>query len=126
MTKTIQDVRQEFQLTARTLRYYEEIGILRPLRSKTNQRLYPKKELTKLRLIERGKKFGFSLKEIKEMILLFDRDRTGKKQLQRTIEYGDEKVEEINSKINELQTIKQEIKSLQAEFIEKYKQLEDE
>lgn len=124
--KTIQDVRYEFNLTARTLRYYEEIGILEPTRSETNQRLYSKKELTKLKLIERGKKFGFSLDQIKEMILLFDRDRTGEKQLKRTIAYGDEKINEINVKISELQTIKQEVKALQIEFIKKLDKFEEE
>lgn len=124
--KTIQDVRYEFNLTARSLRYYEEIGILEPTRSETNQRLYSKKELTKLKLIERGKNFGFSLDQIKEMILLFDRDRTGEKQLKRTIAYGDEKINEINVKISELQTIKQEVKALQTEFIKKLDKFEGE
>lgn len=124
--KTIQEVRHEFNLTARSLRYYEEIGILAPARTETNQRLYGKKELTKLKLIERGKKFGFTLNEIKEMVLLFDRDRTGIKQLKRTIDYGDEKTNEINTRITELETIKGDIKILQSEFIEKLQKLEEE
>lgn len=124
--KTIQQIRQEFNLTARALRYYEEIGILTPSRSESNQRLYSKKEVTKLKLINRGKKFGFSLVEIKEMILLFDRDRTGKQQLKRTIDYGDERINEIDMKIIELKAIKEEVKALQTEFKEKLQNLEEE
>ncbi len=124
--KTIQEIRKEFNLTARALRYYEEIGILTPSRSETNQRLYSKKEVTKLKLINRGKNFGFSLDEIKEMILLFDRDRTGKKQLKRTIDYGDERINEIDMKITELKAIKKEVKALQSEFKEKLHNLEEE
>lgn len=124
--KTIQEIREEFNLTARALRYYEEIGILTPSRSENNQRLYSKKEVTKLKLIKRGKDFGFSLDEIKEMILLFDRDRTGKKQLKRTIDYGNERITEIELKIKELNAIKTEIKILQDEFKERLQKLEEE
>src|SRR5690625_7884615 len=91
-----------FQMTPRTIRYYEEIGILSPLRSSTNIRLYPKRELVKLRLIDRGKRYGFSLEEIKEMILLFDKDRTGKKQLERSIQYGKERIADVDRQIDEL------------------------
>ncbi len=52
---------------------------------------FQKKELAKLKLIFRGKRYGFSLEEIKEMVLLFDFDRTGIQQLERTVEYGEQK-----------------------------------
>jgi len=86
--KTITEVSKMFHLTSRTLRYYEEIGLLSPERNGANHRLYNKKELAKIKLIERGKRYNFTLDEIKEMILLFDVDRTGEAQLKRTIEYG--------------------------------------
>lgn len=121
--KTIREVCEAFGLTPRTLRYYEELGLLTPVRTETNQRRYDKKELAKLKLIARGKRFNFTLSEIKEMILLFDVDRTGRAQLERTIEYGQEKMEEIDSMIEELKTIRRELSWLDRTFREKLEEL---
>ncbi|RKJ31420.1 MerR family transcriptional regulator, partial [Butyricicoccus sp. 1XD8-22] len=77
------------------------------------------KEIAKLKLIFRGKKYGFSLDEIKEMVLLFDLDRTGVQQLERTVEYGEQKMKEIEEKIAELTVMKEELMELHGTFIEK-------
>src|SRR5690554_3732789 len=99
---TITELAKEFGISTRTLRYYEELGILMPSRSTKHQRIYGKKDVVRLRLILRGKKFGFSLEQIKEMITLFDKDQTGVKQLERTIEYGEDRVKEVEEGIREL------------------------
>lgn len=117
--KKIQEVAKEFNVSTRTIRYYEELGLLYPNRSSTNQRTFTKKELAKLKLIFRGKRYGFSLEEIKEMVLLFDDDRTGIQQLERTVEYGEEKIQEIDNKIAELVQMKKELQQLQGIFTEK-------
>ncbi|MCL1699814.1 MerR family DNA-binding transcriptional regulator [Lysinibacillus sp. Bpr_S20] len=117
--KTIKEVAKQFNVSTRTIRYYEELGLLNPNRSSTNQRTFSKKELAKLKLIFRGKRYGFSLEEIKEMVLLFDLDRTGVQQLERTVEYGEQKIQEIDSKIAELTQMKNELQQLQGIFIEK-------
>lgn len=122
LVKTIREVSEMFGLTSRTLRYYEEIGLLSPERNAANHRIYSRRELAKIKLIERGKRYNFNLEEIKEMILLFDKDRTGIAQLERTIEYGREKVAEIDQRIAELKQIKREILVLEKEFCEKLKQ----
>src|SRR5690625_3056139 len=124
--KTITEVCDMFNLTARTLRYYEEIDLLSPKRNKANHRIYDKKEVAKIKLIERGKRYNFNLDEIKEMILLFDIDRTGVAQLERTIEYGREKVEEIDRRITELEQIKREILLLERRFKEKLREMRNE
>ena len=121
--KTIKEVSEKFDMTTRTLRYYEELGMLKPQRSSNNQRLYPNRELVKLKLIQRGKQYGFNLEEIKEMVLLFDVDRSGEKQLERTIEYGSRQMKSIDEKIAELQTMKKEMASLLDEFTEKLNNL---
>lgn len=124
--KTITEVCEMFSLTARTLRYYEEIGLLTPERNRANHRMYNKKELAKIKLIERGKRYNFNLDEIKEMILLFDIDRSGEAQLERTIEYGREKVKEIDKRIAELEQIKREILFLERRFKEKLNEMRNE
>lgn len=113
---TISDLAEEFGVTTRTIRYYEELGLLKPQRSEGGRRLYSSREHTQLKLVLRGKRFGFSLDEIKEMVLLFDEDRTGEKQLKRTIEYGNEKLAEVNDRIAELVEIKGEIERLLSDF----------
>lgn len=124
--KTITEVCEMFALTPRTLRYYEEIGLLRPKRNSANHRVYDKKELAKIKLIERGKRYNFKLDEIKEMILLFDIDRTGIKQLERTIAYVREKINEIDQRIAELQEIRREILYLERKFTKKLNELRSE
>lgn len=117
--KTITEVAESFGVSTRTIRYYEEIGLLAPVRSEGNQRLYSNAELAKLKLIFRGKRYGFTLDDIKEMVLLFDKDRTGQKQLEVTIEYGKCRIGEIDRKIRELQEMKAEMVELLEEFTEK-------
>lgn len=123
--KTIQEVAKQFNVTTRTLRYYEEIGLLSPNRSSSNQRTFSKKEIAKLKLIFRGKKYGFTLEQIKEMVLLFDLDRTGIQQLERTVEYGEQKMKEIDEKIAELTQMKKELAELHEVFCEKLAKLKE-
>ena len=120
MIYTISDLAKEFDVSTRTIRYYEEVGLLYPLeRQEGKQRLYDRKTRARLKLILRGKKFGFSLEEIKEMIELYEVDHTEKEQLKRTIEYGDKKIKEIDERIEDLVRLKEEMLNLRAEFMNK-------
>lgn len=67
---TITELTQEFDVSTRTLRFYEAEGLLRPVRRGT-QRLFRPGDRTRLKLILRGKRLGFSLSEIKELFDLF-------------------------------------------------------
>ena len=110
---------EEFETTHRTLRYYEEIGLLHPIYTESGRRRYSQKDRTRLYLIQRGKRLGFNLQEIKEMIDLFTDDRTGEKQLRRTIEYGNKKIIELDEKINDLIQLKEEIIRIKGELLAK-------
>ncbi|MEK4093202.1 MerR family transcriptional regulator [Viridibacillus sp. FSL H8-0110] len=121
--RTITDIAKEFDVTTRTIRYYEELGLLSPQRTDAKKRMYTNSDYAKLKLIFRGKRYGFSLEEIKEMILLFDKDRTGKKQLERTVAYGKLKMAEIDEKMRELQEIRDELETLHLDFTEKLNSL---
>ncbi len=116
----ISELATEFDISTRTIRYYEEIGLLNPKRD-GNRRIYTRSDRTRLKLILRGKKFGFSLEEIKEMIQLFDEDRTGKRQLEKTIEYGNAKISEIETRIIELIELRDALTNLKNEFEKKLK-----
>lgn len=68
---TIGDLAKEFGVTLRTLRFYEDKGMLRPRREGQN-RLYGRRDRARLKLILLGKKIGLSLNEIKEMLELYE------------------------------------------------------
>jgi DNA-binding transcriptional MerR regulator len=71
MTFTIGDLAREFGVTLRTLRFYEDKGLLSPKRHGTS-RIYNRRDRARLKLALMGKKVGFSLVEIKEMLDLYD------------------------------------------------------
>ena len=115
---TISELAKEFELTTRTLRYYEELGMLKPERTETGNRVYGKKEFAQLKIIMRGKKYGFSLDEIKDIVVLFEQDRTGVKQLEKTIEKAGQKLEEINERMRELDELKRDFEYMIHDFKE--------
>jgi DNA-binding transcriptional MerR regulator len=122
---TISELAAEFGITPRTIRYYEEVGLLKSTRESLNHhRLYDARTRARLKLILRGKRFGFSLAEIKEMIELYDIDPTQKEQLTRTIALGQKKITEINEMVNELLQLKEEMLEFTATFIKKLEALE--
>lgn len=123
LLRTITDIAKEFDVTTRTIRYYEELGLLSPQRTDAKKRIYTNSDYAKIKLIFRGKRYGFSLDEIKEMVLLFDKDRTGKKQLERTVAYGKLKMAEIDEKMRELQEIRDELETMHLDFTEKLNNL---
>ncbi|MCG8695834.1 MAG: MerR family DNA-binding transcriptional regulator [Minwuiales bacterium] len=70
-TYSISDLAAEFGVTSRTLRFYEDKGLIQPLREGTS-RIYRQRDRARLRLILRGKRLGFSLAEIKEVLDLYN------------------------------------------------------
>lgn len=70
-TYSISDLAAEFGVTSRTLRFYEDKGLIQPLREGTT-RIYRQRDRARLRLILRGKRLGFSLAEIKEVLDLYN------------------------------------------------------
>ena len=82
---SISDLASEFDVTPRTLRFYEEKGLLEPTRSGQNRR-YSGTDRTRLILVLRGKTLGLSLQESAELIGMYDPSSNNKAQLSRLIE----------------------------------------
>jgi DNA-binding transcriptional MerR regulator len=77
---TVTELALELGVTARTLRFYEDRGLISPRRLGTT-RVYSHRDRARLVLIRRGKRLGFSLREITEFLNLYDADHTGAEQL---------------------------------------------
>lgn len=80
-TWTIAEVAAEFGVTHRTVRHYEAIGLISPERRGT-QRVFHRRDRTRLGLILRGKRLGFPLEEIRTIIDLYDAPRGRRSQLE--------------------------------------------
>lgn len=79
-TYTISDLAKEFGITTRTIRFYEDQGILNPERNGSG-RVFNNRDRVRLKLTLRGKRLGFSLAEIRELFDLYDIARDEKRQL---------------------------------------------
>jgi DNA-binding transcriptional MerR regulator len=82
---TIREMCESFDVTPRTLRFYESKELIFPFRD-GQKRLYSKRDRARLKLILRGKRFGFSLEEIRQLLDLYHMGDSQQTQLQRTYE----------------------------------------
>ena len=80
-TYSISELSSEFDITTRTMRFYESEGLLHPLREGQN-RIYNESDRVRLKLILRGKRLGLSLAESKELIDMYSPDGNNAEQLQ--------------------------------------------
>jgi DNA-binding transcriptional MerR regulator len=80
-TYSISDLSREFGVTTRTIRYYEDQGLLSPARAGVN-RVFSSRDRVRLKLALRGKRLGFSLAEIRELFELYDVSRDERRQLE--------------------------------------------
>ncbi len=90
-----------FGVTPRTLRFYEQKELLAPIR-RGQQRLYTRRDRARLTLILRGKRFGFSLEEIRQLLDLYDHDDRQLIQLRRTHEVAQARLADMERQRAEL------------------------
>jgi DNA-binding transcriptional MerR regulator len=100
-TLTIREMCETFEVTPRTLRFYEAKELLAPHRLGT-RRLYTRRDRARLKLILRGKRFGFSLEDIRQLLDLYDRDGSNAAQLLRTREIAKARLAEMEAQRAEL------------------------
>ncbi|WP_281282291.1 MerR family transcriptional regulator [Desulfobotulus alkaliphilus] len=114
----ISELAAELEISPSTIRFYEDKGLISPERSAGNQRLYSRKHKARLKLILRGKRFGFSLAEIAEMIGYADVPLNEAEQICKSLAFGREKLEEIRRKKEDLALLEADILAMQ-EVLEK-------
>ncbi|CUH81317.1 Zn(II)-responsive regulator of zntA [Tritonibacter multivorans] len=100
-TKTIREMCDEFDVTPRTLRFYEAKELLFPIRE-GQKRLFTKRDAARLKLILRGKRFGFSLEEIRQLLDLYHMGDQQLTQLTRTHEIAKERLADMERQRAEL------------------------
>jgi DNA-binding transcriptional MerR regulator len=105
----ISDLVEELGISQRTIRYYEEQGLLRPRRSAGNHRLFSRRDRARLKMILRGKILGFSLEEIANLLNLYDLDPSEKSQYEEGIKYVNDHLKQIRERIHELQLLEQDM-----------------
>lgn len=84
-----------YGVTLRTLRFYEDKGLIHPKREGTS-RLYSRRDRARLKLILLGRKVGFSLREVKQMLDLYDPKGSNIKQLKLTLEKSERQLARLN------------------------------
>lgn len=113
MTETYMTIREmcdTFDVTARTLRFYEQKELLFPERRGT-KRLFTRRDRARLKLILKGKRFGFSLEDIRQILDLYDPKQQNLPQLERAYELGVERLADLEARRNELEDIIADLKA---------------
>jgi DNA-binding transcriptional MerR regulator len=111
---SIAELAREFGITARTIRFYEDEGLIHPRRQGL-QRLYSLGDRTRLGWILRGKRLGFSLAEIKELLDLYQVDRTGVQQLRELLRRSRLHVSDLEKKKRDLDAHISEFKEVETQ-----------
>ena len=93
---SVAELAKELGVTTRTLRFYEDRGLIAPRRV-GNARIYTRRDRARLILILRGKRLGFSLREIKEYLDLYDFDRGHLEQMRRLALVVDERIARLHA-----------------------------
>ena len=104
MTEDVMTIRQmceAFDVTPRALRFYEQKELLSPIRQGT-RRLYTRRERARLQLILRGKRFGFSLEDIRQLLDLYDVDPSRRLQIERSVEAARARIGQMRAERDEL------------------------
>ena len=107
----IADLAREFGISTRAIRFYESKGLLRPERV-GGTRVFRRRDRARLILILRGKRLGFSLRDISDYLNLYDADRTQSAQVNLLIAKVDEQLEMLEQQLVDLKTTIAELKEI--------------
>ena len=121
---TISELADELEISPSSIRFYEDKGLINPQRTPGNQRIYLKKHRARLKMILRGKRFGFTLDEIREMIGVEDMQMNEIEQITRSQLFFDKKIEEIVNRRAELDFMEKDILSFKQKLEKRRQELE--
>jgi len=113
-TYTIGALAREFDVTPRAIRFYEDEGLIAPGRT-AGRRVYGKRDYVRLKLILRGKRLGFSLAEVREMLELYDAAPDERPQLQKFLAALQLRREQLESQRRDIEEVLTEIRGFEAQ-----------
>ncbi|MBN2077493.1 MAG: MerR family transcriptional regulator [Spirochaetes bacterium] len=123
-TYTISELAAEFGIKASAIRYYETMGLITPERSVGNRRIYTRRNRARLKLILRGKRFGATLDQIREMIGSADEAIGEAMQIERSLRHIELKREEIARHREELELFESDLASLKKNLLKRKREIE--
>jgi DNA-binding transcriptional MerR regulator len=106
-TFKISELAKEFDITTRSIRFYEDMGLIHPDRQ-GNIRVYQRRDKIRLKLILRGKRLGFSLAEIRELFELYDTNQSDN-QLNQMLTIIDDKQVTLQRQLNDITVVMNEL-----------------
>lgn len=109
-TISFKDMCTRFDVTPRTLRYYEYIELLDP-RKEGRSRFYGPREIARMTLILRGRRFGFSLEEIRQWLLIYEQ-KGSREQYQVWLDLADRQLGVLNQQIADLNAARADLEAL--------------
>lgn len=107
-TYSISELAKEFDITTRSIRFYEDQGLLIPQRE-GQTRIYSKRDRVRLKLILRGKRLGFSLSETGQLFELYDADKTSMTQLNTMLGLIEQKKAELHQQMDDIKVVLMEL-----------------
>ena len=117
---SISQLSQEFDVTTRSLRHYEEIGLLCPTR-RGQTRIYSQADRTRLRLILRGKRLGLSLEDSREIINMYEPGKTNIDQLKKLIDAIQLQRNKLNQQLDDISKLLKDLNQAEADCIDALK-----
>lgn len=112
-TYSISELAQEFGVTTRTIRHYEDMQLLLPERQ-GQKRIYSAADRIKLKLIVRGKRIGLSLQESGELLHMYEPGRNNVDQLERMLEYIGASRQKLSQQLRDISTMLDELDKAEA------------
>ncbi|MFT4995411.1 MAG: DNA-binding transcriptional MerR regulator [Paraglaciecola sp.] len=121
-TYSIGELAKTLEITPRSIRFYEEQGLLCPQRNGQN-RIYHNKDKVRLMLILRGKRLGFSLAETKTLFELYDSHQNSEAQLEAMLRMTEDKRRVMAQQLEDIKMLMTELNEVENRCIEELKQL---
>ena len=112
ITYSIGELAKEFDITTRSIRFYEDQGLILPTR-KGQTRIYNQRDKVRLKLILRGKRLGFSLAETGRLFELYDADKTSATQLKTIMDLIAQKKTDLNQQLDDIKAVLVELTGLE-------------
>ena len=109
---SIGELAKEFDITTRSIRFYEDQGLILPTR-KGQTRIYNQRDKVRLKLILRGKRLGFSLAETGRLFELYDADKSSATQLKTIMDLIAHKKDDLNQQLEDIQAVLIELTGLE-------------